>query len=213
MKTLPSLHQRGVDLASAEYQKKILGKVNGLARFEDHLEGSGLLPLKTTDIQVLQINVGRLCNQTCRHCHVDAGPDRKEIMTQETAEACIRALAASEIPTVDITGGAPEIHPTFRYLVEESAKLGRHIMDRCNLTVLTLRSQRDLVDFLAEHNVEVVASLPYYQPRQTDAQRGDGVFDQSIEALQKLNAAGYGRGTGRRLTLVYNPVGAFLPPK
>ena len=213
LKTLPSLHKRGSDLASTEYQKSILGKVNGLARFEDKLEGSGLFPLLSTRIQVLQINVGRLCNQTCRHCHVDAGPDRKEIMTQETAEACIRALAATDIPTVDITGGAPEIHPTFRYLVEESRKLGRHVMDRCNLTVLTLRSQADLVDFLAEHDVEVVASLPYYQPRQTDAQRGDGVFEQSIDALQRLNAAGYGQGNGRRLTLVYNPVGAFLPPK
>jgi radical SAM/Cys-rich protein len=212
-KTLPSLHQRNSPLASAETQKSILGKANGLARFDDRLGASGLSPLTTTGLQVLQINVGRMCNQTCRHCHVDAGPDRTEIMTMETAEACVRALELTDIPVVDITGGAPELHPTFRYLVTEAKRLGRHVMDRCNLTVLNLRPQADLVDFLADHEVEVVASLPYYQPRQTDAQRGGGVFEASIAALRKLNAAGYAQGNGRRLTLVYNPVGAYLPPR
>ena len=209
--TAPSLHQRGDELASTERQREILEKENGIPRFEEKLDG--LFPLRTERIQVLQINVGKLCNQTCKHCHVDAGPDRTEIMTQETAEQCIAALARTAIPVVDITGGAPELHPTFRYLVTESRKLGRHVMDRCNLTVLNLRPQKDLVDFLAEHRVEIVASLPYFQPRQTDAQRGDGVFDSSIEALRKLNAVGYGRDGERKLTLVYNPVGAFLPPK
>jgi radical SAM/Cys-rich protein len=206
-----TLLHRGNPLAEAVRQREILEKANGLPRFEDSL--NGLSPLSTTSIEVMQINVGKLCNQTCRHCHVDAGPDRKEIMTMETARECVAAIERSGVKTVDITGGAPELHPTFRYLVEESRRLGCHVMDRCNLTVLNLRAQADLVDFLAGHEVEVVASLPYYQARQTDAQRGDGVFESSIEALRKLNRAGYGQGNGKRLTLVYNPVGAFLPPK
>jgi radical SAM/Cys-rich protein len=210
-KSLPTLIQRGDPLAAATSQLAILGKENGLARFEDKLDGSG--PLVTTGVQVLQVNVGKFCNQTCRHCHVDAGPDRTEIMTRETAEQCIAALASTDIPVLDITGGAPELNESFRWLVTEAKKLGRHVMDRCNLTVLNLRPQADLVEFLAEHEVEIVASLPYWQPRQTDAQRGAGVFEDSIEALQKLNAAGYGKGGKLRLTLVYNPVGAFLPPR
>jgi radical SAM/Cys-rich protein len=213
VKTLPSLHQRGSPLASTDFQKSILAKRNGLLRFEDKLGESDLLPLTATEVRVLQINVGRLCNQTCRHCHVDAGPDRKEVMSQATAEACVQALARTEIPVVDVTGGAPELSPVFRYLVTEAKRLGRHVIDRCNLTVLNLRPQADLVQFLAAHEVEVVASLPYWQPRQTDAQRGDGVFEGSIEALRKLNAAGYGKGGRHRLTLVCNPVGAFLPPR
>ncbi len=213
-RTLPSLHRRGDPLASSVRQREILEREDGLARFEEKLSESNLRPLCAGTPEVLQINVGKLCNQTCRHCHVDAGPDRKEIMTQETAEACIRALErCTTIKTVDITGGAPEIHPVFRYLVTEARRLGRHVIDRCNLTVLNLRSQADLVEFLAANDVEIIASLPYFQARQTDAQRGDGVFEGSIEALQKLNAAGYGRGTGKRLCLVHNPVGAFLPPR
>jgi len=212
-RTLSTLRRRRSPLASTDYQRAILEKSNGLARFEEKLKASNLHPLRATGVEVLQINVGRLCNQTCRHCHVDAGPERKEIMTMETARACIRALERSEIPVVDITGGAPELHPTFRYLVEESRRLGRRVMDRCNLTVLNLPAQADLVDFLAEHEVEVVASLPHYQPRPTDAQRGEGVFEGSIRALRKLNAAGYGKGGRLRLTLVYKPAGAFLPPR
>jgi len=210
---LPSLLQRQSALADPGHQRALLSRSNGLARFEERLAAAGLAPLRASRVEVLQINVGKLCNQTCRHCHVDAGPDRREQMSLETAEACIRALARSEIATVDITGGAPELNASFRYLVSEARRLGRHVIDRCNLTVLNLRSQEDLVDFLARHEVEVVASLPYYQPRQTDAQRGAGVFEASIRALQRLNAAGYGQGNGRRLTLVYNPVGAFLPPR
>lgn len=210
-KTLPTLAQRGSPLASTARQLAILGKENGLARFEDKLDGAG--PLVTTRIRVLQVNVGKFCNQTCRHCHVDAGPERTEIMSREVAEQCIAALARSDIPLLDITGGAPELNENFRYLVEEARKLGRRVMDRCNLTVLNLRPQADLVEFLAEREVEIVASLPYWQPRQTDSQRGAGVFDDSIEALRKLNVAGYGKGGRLRLTLVYNPVGAFLPPR
>jgi len=178
------------------------------------MSSAGFFPLAATGITVFQINVGKLCNQTCHHCHVDAGPDRKEIMTRETAELCIRALAQTEIPTVDITGGAPELNPNFRWLVEQARALGRHVIDRCNLTVLLLAAQADTAEFLAQHRVEVIASLPYYRAAQTDAQRGAGVFEKSIEALRRLNALGYGReDTGLLLNLVYNPVGAFLPPK
>ena len=209
-----SLKARANPLASTAEQLRILSKANGIPRFEEKMRGAGLFPLDATGITVFQINVGKLCNQTCHHCHVDAGPDRKEIMTRETAELCVRALAATQIPTVDITGGAPELNPNFRWLVEQARALGRHVMDRCNLTVLLVAGQADLAEFLARHKVEVIASLPYYRASQTDAQRGLGVFDKSIEALRKLNALGYGReGTGLALHLVYNPVGAFLPPK
>jgi radical SAM/Cys-rich protein len=135
-------------------------------------------------------------------------------MSRETAEQCIAALATTGIPTVDITGGAPELNPNFRWLVEQARALNRHVMDRCNLSVLLLPSQADLASFLAAHRVEIVASLPYYRAAQTDAQRGDGIFDKSIEALRLLNKLGYGReGSGLLLNLVHNPVGAFLPPK
>jgi radical SAM/Cys-rich protein len=209
-----SLKARANPLASAAEQLRILAEPSRLAPFEERMRGTGLFPLAATGITVFQINVGKLCNQTCHHCHVDAGPDRKEIMTRETAELSIRALARTEIPTLDITGGAPELNPNFRWLVEQARALERHVMDRCNLTVLLLPAQADLAEFLAQNRVEVVASLPYFRAEQTDAQRGLGVFDKSIEALRKLNALGYGReGTGLVLNLVYNPVGAFLPPK
>ena len=183
-----------------------------LASFTEALDESGLNPLRPTGIEILQINVGKLCNQTCVHCHVDAGPDRREIMTRETMAQCVDALKRTSIPTVDITGGAPELNPSFRWLVEQSVGLGRHVIDRCNLTVLGLPSQADLADFLAAHRVEVVCSLPHYRRLNTDRQRGDGVFDKSIAGLQKLNALGYGdEASGLRLVLVTNPVGAYLP--
>jgi radical SAM/Cys-rich protein len=172
-----------------------------------------LHPLRAAGIEIFQINVGKFCNQTCRHCHVGAGPDRREIMTQQTAELAIRALRQTDAHTVDITGGAPELAPSFRYLVQESKKLGKHVIDRCNLTVLLLPSQSDLADFLAGHEVEVIASLPYFQAEKTDAQRGAGIFDKSIAALRRLNSLGYGRqDSNLKLNLVYNPTGAFLPP-
>jgi radical SAM/Cys-rich protein len=201
-------------LASASEQLKILEQPNVNPSFDAQLDRVGLSPLCATGITVFQINVGKLCNQTCRHCHVDAGPDRTEIMSRETAEQCIEALAKTDIPTVDITGGAPELNPHFRWLVEQSRRLGRHVMDRCNLSVLLLPSQADLVEFLAHHQVEIIASLPSYRASQTDAQRGDGIFEKSMEALRLLNQFGYGRSnSGLALNLVYNPVGAFLPPK
>ena len=201
-------------LANPASQLRVLNNHSGPRKpFDAALAESGLAPLTSTGITVFQINVGKLCNQTCGHCHVDAGPDRREIMTRETAELCIAALARTDIPTVDITGGAPELNPNFRWLVEQSHALGRHVMDRCNLSVLLLPAQEGLAGFLAAHQVEIVASLPYYLEQQTDAQRGSGVFARSIEALRKLNALGYGyENSGLRLDLVYNPVGAFLPP-
>lgn len=201
-------------LASPGTQLKLLSEVDSCPPFESQLARTGLFPLCATGITVFQINVGRLCNQTCRHCHVDAGPDRTESMTRETAEACIEALARTDIPTVDITGGAPELNPQFRWLVQQARRLGRHVMERCNLSVLLLPSQADLGGFLATHRVEVVASLPSYRAGQTDAQRGEGVFQKSIDALRLLNRLGYGKpDTGLPLNLVFNPVGAFLPPQ
>jgi len=205
---------RNNPLASPTEQLRLLSRPQNCLTFDQQLTGAGLFPLHATGLTVLQINVGKLCNQTCKHCHVDAGPDRTESMSRETAEDCIKALAMTDIPTVDITGGAPELNPHFRWLVEQSRALGRHVMDRCNLSVLLLPSQADLAEFLATHRVEIIASLPYYRAAQTDAQRGDGVFEKSIAALRSLNRLGYGNPeSGLTLNLVYNPVGAFLPPK
>jgi len=209
-----SLLARNSPLASTPEQRQILATTAACRPFEERMGLVGLAPLHATGITVFQINVGKLCNQTCRHCHVDAGPDRSEIMTRETAELCIRALAQTDIPTVDITGGAPELNPQFRWLVEQARALDRRVMDRCNLSVLLLPSQADLAEFLARHLVEVIASLPYFRSSQTDAQRGDGVFEKSMQALRLLNKLGYGvEGSGLTLNLVHNPVGAFLPPK
>lgn len=181
--------------------------------FDETLREHGCSSLHATGIQVLQINVGKLCNQTCTHCHVDAGPDRRESMSRETAEAVIDVLAKTDIPTLDITGGAPEMNPSFRWLVAEATRLGRRVIDRCNLTILLAPGFTDLPEFLAEHEVEIVASLPCYLEENCDAQRGNGVFQRSIAALRRLNELGYGQpGTGRMLTLVYNPVGPSLPP-
>jgi radical SAM/Cys-rich protein len=207
-----TLIARGNELASGREQLRRLGATTSCAAFETRMSAAGLAPLTATGIEVFQINVGKFCNQTCRHCHVDAGPDRTEQMSRETAQLCIRALAGTDIPTVDITGGAPELNANFRWLVEQARALGRHVMDRCNLSVLLLGPQKDLGRFLARHQVEVVASLPYFRPAQTDAQRGEKVFDKSIEALKLLNGLGYGHeGSGLVLNLVHNPAGAFLP--
>ncbi len=205
-----SLAGRKHDLASADAQLELLART-GVPGFDETLTAHGRRPLATTGIEVLQVNVGKLCNQVCAHCHVDAGPDRTEVMTQETAELVIETLRRFPIPTLDLTGGAPELNPCFRFLVEQASALGRRIIDRCNLTILLVPSQRDLIDFLARHRVEVTASLPSFRASGTNAQRGDGIFEKSIEALQRLNAAGYGRGGELVLNLVHNPVGAFLP--
>ncbi len=216
MKTLPTLVEGRSPLVSGPEQLRRLDSIalrdERGGSFERHLERAGLAPLRATGIEVLQLNVGKLCNQTCGHCHVDAGPTRKESMSRETAELALRVLAASSIPTVDITGGAPELNENFEHLVAESRRLGRRVIDRCNLTVLLAPRYAHLARFLAQHEVQVVASLPHYRADATDRQRGAGVFADSLEALRRLNAVGYGRaGTGLELVLVTNPVGAFLP--
>jgi radical SAM/Cys-rich protein len=209
-----TLLARAKPLASSREQLRTLAATAPCAAFPQRMAAAGLAPLAATGIEVFQINVGKFCNQTCRHCHVDAGPERTEQMSRETAQLCIRALAGTDIPTVDITGGAPELNANFRWLVEQARALGRHVMDRCNLSVLLLKPQADLADFLAQHQVEVVASLPYFRATQTDAQRGDQVFAKSIEALRLLNRLGYGRpGSPLLLDLVHNPTGAFLPAR
>lgn len=171
------------------------------------------LPLRHTRTEILQVNVGKLCNLTCIHCHVNAGPKRKEIMTRETIDRVIEWLARTDIPTVDLTGGAPEMIPDFRYFVERLKALEppRHIIDRCNLTILLEPGYEDYAAFLARNQVEIVASMPCYSPGNVNAQRGEGVFDASIKALQLLNSLGYGIEADLPLHLVYNPNGAFLP--
>lgn len=212
--TIPrrSLHARRLPLAAASQQLRQLGGLPIEGDFHEALGREGLWPLQPTAIEILQINVGKLCNQTCRHCHVDAGPDRTEVMSRETAELCVEALRQNAIPTVDITGGAPELNPHFRWLVEQCAALGRHVINRCNLTILETGPHRDLPEFFARHRVELVCSLPHYHGACTDTQRGDGVFEKSLRALRRLNQLGYGDGiSGLRLVLVTNPVGAVLP--
>ncbi len=213
MTVLPTLQRQRHPLASAAAQRRRLARLQEERAFASALERAGLPPLQAGGIAVLQINLGKRCNQTCRHCHVDAGPERREVMPAEVVDACLRVLRESAIPTLDITGGAPELHPEFRRIVSETRAMGRRVIDRCNLTVTRLPNYRNLPRFLAEQGVELVASLPYWQQRQTDAQRGEGVFEQSIAALRELNALGYGHpDSGLVLNLVTNPVGAFLPP-
>ena len=172
------------------------------------------ISLRRARPEVLQVNTGKLCNLTCVHCHVNAGPNRKEIMTRETVDRIIDWLAKTDIPTVDITGGAPEMIPDFRYFLERVKALqpSRHIIDRCNLTILLESGYGDLAEFLAKRKVEIVASMPCYSAENVDAQRGEGVFEGSIRALQLLNSLGYGYDPELPLHLVYNPVGPFLPP-
>jgi len=181
-------------------------------RFSERLAAEGF-ELRRTKTEILQINVGKLCNLTCVHCHVNAGPKRKEIMTRETIDRIIDWLAKTDIRTLDLTGGAPEMIPDFRYFVErvKAIPLSRHLIDRCNLTILFQPGYEDLPEFLARHRVEIIASMPCYTPENVNAQRGEGVFEGSIAVLQLLNSLGYGIKPELPLHLVYNPVGAFLP--
>ncbi len=182
--------------------------------FSQTLTEHGLPPLRAGNIHTLQVNLGKLCNQTCQHCHVDAGPSRTEIMTRETMDAILAVLRRHpEIATVDLTGGAPEMNPHFEYLVSACRALGRAVIDRCNLTVFFVKGKSRLPEFLAGHRVEIIASLPCYLEENVDQQRGKGVFQRSLTALRQLNALGYGtEGTGLALNLVYNPLGPCLPP-
>ncbi len=186
-----------------------------LVPFQQKLKESKLYPLKPTGIEIFQVNMGKMCNQVCKHCHVDAGPDRKEIMTIETMQECLHVLVNNPtLKTIDLTGGAPEMNPNFRWFVEEIKKLDRHIIVRCNLTIILANKKYfDLPEFYKQNHIEVISSLPFYTQDRTDRQRGNHVFEKSIRALQMLNQIGYGaEGTGFILNLVYNPAGAFLPP-
>ena len=202
-------------MALQETALPILNNAWGLAHdFERALKDNGCGALVRAETTTLQVNVGMLCNQACHHCHVEAGPKRTEIMPREVAARILELLSASpSITTVDITGGAPELNPNFPWIVRESHKLGRHVIDRCNLTVLFEPGQEDLTEFFAQHEVEIIASLPCYTAENVDQQRGRGVFERSIRALQLLNGLGYGvPGSNLMLNLVYNPLGASLPP-
>jgi len=210
-----SLKARGHELAEIAEQTAVLSdhKSAHIPPFVDQLKQIDLFPLRPTGIDIFQINVGKMCNQVCKHCHVDAGPDRKEIMTRETMQACLGALDKCDAQLVDLTGGAPEMNPNFRWFVEEISKRGKGIIVRCNLTIIVANKKYyDLPEFYKKHNINVVSSLPYFAARRTDAQRGEGVFEKSIRALKMLNEVGYGQPeTGLKLDLVYNPSGAFLP--
>ncbi|ARV16428.1 arsenosugar biosynthesis radical SAM (seleno)protein ArsS [Polaribacter sp. SA4-12] len=213
-----SLKARNNDIANTSRQMEILSEgifANGeLPTFANKLKETNQFPLRPKKLEILQINLGYMCNQVCSHCHVDAGPDRKEIMTLETMNECLEVIKKTEAHTLDLTGGAPEMNPNFRWFVEEASKAGiKDFIVRSNLTIIRANKKyHDLPQFFKKHNVHVVSSMPHWTRGKTDKQRGDGVFDKSIKALQELNAVGYGlEGSGLKLDLVYNPSGAFLP--
>lgn len=213
---IKSLKVEGHHLADPKSQLKILNNhnntVESFPKFKEKLTEANLYPLKPTGIEFFQINVGYMCNMTCKHCHVDAGPDRDEIMSRETFEQCLSALRGSDIKTVDLTGGAPEMNPHFRWFIKEIANLGKHIIVRSNLTILTTSKFSDLPELFKKLGVEITCSLPFYNKRRTDQQRGKGTYEKSIQALKLLNDLGYGdEESGLMLNLVYNPTGAFLP--
>ncbi|WP_026464676.1 arsenosugar biosynthesis radical SAM (seleno)protein ArsS [Adhaeribacter aquaticus] len=214
---MQSLKRKNHELADTLIQLEVLNKATQqgiqFPAFTQKLRDINLFPLKPTQLEIFQVNVGKMCNQVCKHCHVDAGPDRKEIMTRATMQQCLDALALTNVKTVDLTGGAPEMNPDFRWFVEEISKLGREIIVRCNLTIIVANKKYyDLPEFFKAHKVHVISSLPYFSAARTNAQRGDGVFEDSVKALKMLNAVGYGQeGSDLVLDLVYNPSGAFLP--
>lgn len=212
-----SLKARNNDLANTERQLEILS--NGifkdeLSTFAEKIKETSQFPLRPKKLEILQINLGYMCNQVCAHCHVDAGPDRKEIMTVETMNQCLEVIKKTEAHTLDLTGGAPEMNPNFRWFVEEASKAGiKDFIVRSNLTIIRANKKyHDLPEFFKKHNIHVISSMPHWTRGKTDKQRGDGVFDTSIKALQMLNEVGYGMdGSNLKLDLVYNPSGAFLP--
>ncbi len=215
MKSTKTLHGSNHALANNDKQIEVLEMEAGIPSFKSQLEAIGLFPLKPIALDILQINMGYMCNQTCKHCHVDAGPDRKEIMTRETMSELLLLIKKHHFPTIDLTGGAPEMNPDFRWFIEEIRKQDASckIIVRCNLTIiLANKSYNDLPQFYKKHRLEVVSSLPFYNADRTDRQRGEGVFMQSVKALQMLNETDYGKpDSGLILNLVYNPSGAFLP--
>jgi radical SAM/Cys-rich protein len=215
---LKSLKKRENELANAHRQLEILSNgifQNGeLRKFSTQLEAQNQFPLRPKTLEILQINVGYICNQVCTHCHVDAGPDRKEIMIRETMQLCLDVIKQTGAHTLDLTGGAPEMNPNFRWFVEEATKVGiKEVIVRSNLTIITANKKyHDLPEFFKKHKVHVISSMPHWTEGKTDKQRGDGVFNASIKALKMLNAVGYGMPESElKLDLVYNPSGAFLP--
>lgn len=215
---IKSLHARHHQLADHQRQIEILEQDivhSGQAvTFKNKIESTGHYPLRPSKIDILQVNVGYMCNQTCKHCHVDAGPDRQEIMQRETMQQCLDVLAGTQINTLDITGGAPEMNPDFRWFVKQARAIGiSEIIVRSNLTIITANPKyHDLPEFFRENNLRICSSLPFYNAGKTDRQRGEGVFEKSVIALRMLNDVGFGmEGSGLILDLVYNPLGAFLP--
>lgn len=213
-----SLKARNNDIANTSRQMEILSEgifANGeLPTFATKIKETNQFPLRPKKLEILQINLGYMCNQVCAHCHVDAGPDRKEIMTLKTMTECLEVIKKTGAHTLDLTGGAPEMNPNFRWFVEEASKAGiKDFIVRSNLTIIRANKKYyDLPQFFKKHNVHVVSSMPHWTRGKTDKQRGNGVFDKSIKALQELNAIGYGiEGSDLKLDLVYNPSGAFLP--
>jgi len=213
-----SLLARNNDLANTERQLEILSNgifANGeLPTFAKKIKETNQFPLRPKKLEILQINLGYMCNQVCSHCHVDAGPDRKEIMTRDTMKQCLDVINKTGAHTLDLTGGAPEMNSDFRWFVEEAANAGiKDFIVRSNLTIIRANKKYyDLPEFFKKYNIHVVSSMPHWTRGKTDKQRGDGVFDKSIKALQELNAVGYGMpGSNLKLDLVYNPSGAFLP--
>jgi radical SAM/Cys-rich protein len=212
---LKTLQRSSNPLADPAEQLRILRDASRIPgpEFATKLAQHGRKTLLRGSLQTLQINVGKLCNQTCSHCHVDAGPDRRESMSQATAQMVLEFLSRSKVTTLDITGGAPEMNPQFRMLVREATRMGKTVIDRCNLTILMANGFTYLSEFLAEHKVRIVASLPCYLEENCDAQRGSGVFIQSVAAIRRLNELGYGKSdSALQLDLVYNPTGLGLPP-
>ena len=213
-----SLKARNNDIANTSRQMEILSEgifaTGELPTFATKIKETNQFPLRPKKLEILQINLGYMCNQVCAHCHVDAGPDRKEIMTLKTMNECLEVIKKTGAHTLDLTGGAPEMNPNFRWFVEEAANAGiKDFIVRSNLTIIRANKKYyDLPQFFKKHNVHVVSSMPHWTRGKTDKQRGNGVFDKSIKALQELNAIGYGKeGSDLKLDLVYNPSGAFLP--
>ena len=213
-----SLKQRKSELANTQRQLAILSngifQNNELPTFASALKNAKAYPLQPNPVEILQINLGYMCNQVCAHCHVDAGPNRKEIMSKATMQLCLDALKKSSVHTLDLTGGAPEMHPNFRWFVKEAHKIGvQDFIVRSNLTIILANKKfYDLPQFFKKHNIHVVSSMPHWTSDKTDKQRGKGVFNSSIEALKMLNNVGYGlKNSTLKLDLVYNPSGAFLP--
>ena len=209
-----TLNKKAHRLASANVQLAVLGNEKlGFPSFGSKVVETQKEALTTSTLEILQVNLGKMCNQVCEHCHVDAGPDRKEIMSKEVMQHCLKWAALPSVTTVDLTGGAPEMNPNFKWFVEELSKLNVEIIVRSNLTILTTNKFADMPEFFKKHKVTVVSSMPCYSAANVDKQRGNGVFDSSISALQTLNKLGYGLAeTGLKLHLVYNPGGASLPP-